>query len=111
MLLLGVVGKCVKISNLVKPSHAIQGVQIMGIGGSELPGLQIASPQIFVFKSVRCPGFEKMETKPTPVRSGDPLRLAKKGHKQQQHEIGIDHALKFEVSRKILAIDPPQSGS
>ncbi len=50
-----------------------------------------------------------MKSEPPSIHSRDPLRLAKERYEKQQDQIGIDHTLQFEVSRKILAIDPAQA--
>ena len=50
-----------------------------------------------------------MKSEPPSIHSRDPLRLAKERYEKQQDQIGIDHTLQFEVTRKILAIDPAQT--
>src|SRR5208337_889041 len=81
----------------------------MRIGRGEFTRFQVTPPKILVPETVRRTRFKQMKSEPPSIHSRDPLRLAKERHEKQQNQIGIDHTLQFEVTRKILAIDPAQA--
>src|SRR5450432_3781978 len=104
--LLRVVSERAEIPNLFQPAHAVNRIEKACVTGGQLGRFQVAAAQILILKRPGVLGLEKMETQPAAIGAGDPLRLAKKGHEQEQDKVGVDPRLELEIARKILRGDP-----
>ena len=66
------------MADFLQPTQTVEGIEILGIAGSEFAGLQIAPAQSFIAKSFGALPREKMKTQPTAIGPGNALGFAKK---------------------------------
>src|SRR5438105_5938422 len=95
-----------KFADLIKTPDTVEGIEILGVAGSELASFEIATAQIFIAECIRTLPAKKMKTQPATIGPGNALGFAKESDKQEEDEISIDLCLQLEIARKFFGGDP-----
>jgi hypothetical protein len=72
------------LADFLQPTQTVEGIEIMGIAGSEFTGLQVAPAQSFIAKGFGALPREKMKTQPTAIAPGNALGFAKKSDESEK---------------------------
>ena len=94
-----------KFADLIKTPDTVEGIEILGVAGSELASFEIATAQIFIAECIRTLPAKKMKTQPATIGPGNALGFAKESDKQEEDEISIDLRLELEIARKFFGGD------
>lgn len=98
MAALFVVREGVEGADFIDATGGGERVEVAGVAPGERSGFGVARAEEAAGVGLRGLGIEKVEPEPFAVHGGQLRWLPKKGHEEDEDEVGVDLRLEFEVS-------------